>query len=437
MLFWMTAKIDQLEFSKTHAAIELKLNELEEQLRLSTEDYSYWTLAYELVESGDEAEILENIGSGATDSALFDQLYILNATGDVLHAYDEDRGANAIDTFSGANFSEIFSALSATQAEDFLSVAAIVDQGEHLSLVAAAWITPDDELDRSVSQFPAMIGVIELDDDRLSSIMRDTGLSDIHIGSLPLGTLANSKLGSTILHDINGAPLANLAWTLMPSGTTLRSQLLPSVILLSLIVVSVCGLSARYFHLQHGALQQARQIARTDQLTGLLNRAGLAEMLHLPIIARGLDQGQLAVIYVDLNDFKSLNDTMGHQAGDVVLMAMAQRLQNAVRESDFVVRLGGDEFACLITDQNPEIAALDVSKRLLELSRAPITLQGHAKVVMLSVGVATATPGVTWETVLSQSDAAMFWAKQKGINQPVVYSEKMGTGIAAMPAIAS
>jgi diguanylate cyclase (GGDEF)-like protein len=152
-----------------------------------------------------------------------------------------------------------------------------------------------------------------------------------------------------------------------------------------------------------------------------LNRAGLAEVLRQKNVLQSLEKGHLAAIYLDLNKFKALNDTYGHEAGDLALRVMAQRLQSSVRKLDIVARLGGDEFVCVILDTDPEAAALIAAKRILNLSETPISLDGTEQLVMPSIGIAVATEGTQWETVLSQSDAAMYWAKQEKVDHPVVF----------------
>jgi sensor domain CHASE-containing protein len=92
ILFWMTTQMERLEQQKTHSLIDLKLDETSKALALSVEDYAYWTLAHESVVSKDDAAVLEHLGSGATESAIFDQLFILDSGQDLLYAFDENLG---------------------------------------------------------------------------------------------------------------------------------------------------------------------------------------------------------------------------------------------------------------------------------------------------------------------------------------------------------
>ncbi len=146
--------------------------------------------------------------------------------------------------------------------------------------------------------------------------------------------------------------------------------------------------------------------ASRDPLTGLLNRAGFAGN----ITAR-CDDG--AVIFVDLDRFKSVNDTYGHAVGDIVLVEIANRLRWACRPGDLVARLGGDEFAILIRSGGKDVAEV-VARRLLDSIAKPLHLDVGPAQVTASVGVAGLSTSVELAAALASADAAMFEAKQRG-----------------------
>ncbi|MEU4237535.1 EAL domain-containing protein [Actinoplanes sp. NPDC026619] len=164
-----------------------------------------------------------------------------------------------------------------------------------------------------------------------------------------------------------------------------------------------------------------REQASTDGLTRLANRSRfLAELADAP---------GSAVLLIDLDDFKTVNDTMGHAAGDALLVEVAERMRAAVREGDLVARLGGDEFTVLLPGSGPEGAtriAEDILRRLAE----PITLEGHLIITRASVGVASGRPGDEPSTLLSNADIAMYEAKRRGKSTCVHYSDEMGARIA-------
>jgi diguanylate cyclase (GGDEF)-like protein len=421
MLLWMTDRIDQVEYKKTHALIELKLSETGERLRLAVEDHAYWTTAYNMVLAGDNDGVFEDIGSSATDSDLFDQLFIVNAEGDLLHAFDEILGTQARELFDENVASSILAQLRENSAADYVSVTSFSVGNNDFAYIVGALITPDSIAEQPDIPLPALFGVVHLNEDLLAVLSRDTQIMDASVESFSLATIDESRDDHLVIFDHIGMPVATLRWDVDYTGLALRSELLPGVLLMILGIFGICGAAARYFHSQHNSLKRANKVATTDQLTALLNRAGLAEVLRQKNVLQSLEKGHLAAIYLDLNKFKALNDTYGHEAGDLALRVMAQRLQSSVRKLDIVARLGGDEFVCVILDTDPEAAALIAAKRILNLSETPISLDGTEQLVMPSIGIAVATEGTQWETVLSQSDAAMYWAKQEKVDHPVVF----------------
>ena len=166
--------------------------------------------------------------------------------------------------------------------------------------------------------------------------------------------------------------------------------------------------------LPHQARQREAYLARHDSLTGLPNRAHLAEQLatQLPRTARG---DELALLLLDLDRFKNVNDTLGHALGDALLCQVAQRLRAHVREGDLVARLGGDEFAVLQTGSGQPAAATTLAQRLIEVLSQPFELDGHQAHIGCSVGIALAPfDGDTAEVLLKNADLAMYRAKGAG-----------------------
>jgi diguanylate cyclase (GGDEF)-like protein len=162
-------------------------------------------------------------------------------------------------------------------------------------------------------------------------------------------------------------------------------------------------------------LRVARRQAVRDPLTGLPNRAAFGRRLDegLQRLAREPQRG-VGVLFVDVDRFKEINDTLGHLAGDQVLVTAAQRLHHAVRSTDTVARYAGDEFVILSEGIADACVLQELAERLLAQFREPIRLDGHDHVVTVSVGYATAAPGATAEEVLRRADGAMYDAKRSG-----------------------
>jgi diguanylate cyclase (GGDEF)-like protein/PAS domain S-box-containing protein len=158
-----------------------------------------------------------------------------------------------------------------------------------------------------------------------------------------------------------------------------------------------------------------------DPLTGLANRQLFADRLAHALRRRDGASEPLTVLLLDLDDFKHVNDSLGHGTGDALLVAVAERIGGAVREGDTAARLGGDEFAVLLENADRE-AARQVAERLLEALAVPVSVDGVPHPVRASIGMAEAVPGGTdCESTLRNADVAMYWAKDRGKGQVALY----------------
>src|SRR5512133_481671 len=166
--------------------------------------------------------------------------------------------------------------------------------------------------------------------------------------------------------------------------------------------------------------------AHHDDLTGLPNRALLSERLHQELARSRRTGKQLALLFLDLDRFKSVNDTLGHDGGDQLLRVAAGRLSACVRECDTVARLGGDEFVVLLTDlDNPQQAA-KLAGQVLALLSEPFQIAGNNCFIGASIGVSVfPADGSTAEELLKQADTAMYRAKAAGRGRFVFFEESM------------
>ncbi len=161
------------------------------------------------------------------------------------------------------------------------------------------------------------------------------------------------------------------------------------------------------------AEKKIAHMARHDALTDLPNRVLLRERLTDAL--EGVRRGErLAVLYLDLDHFKGVNDTLGHTIGDELLKMVARRLRNTVRSGDTVARVGGDEFAVISSARNPTETAI-LARRICEAVRAPYDLQGHAVIADTSIGIAVApNDGTDPDGLIKNADMALYKAKGDG-----------------------
>jgi diguanylate cyclase (GGDEF)-like protein len=245
----------------------------------------------------------------------------------------------------------------------------------------------------------------------------------------------------TSAREIYGFPLAVLV------GLSADEQLAPArrdtrtyvgwAALGSILVVLIAGLLGRMsWQLARSRLresetklahaQRVEYLAYHDGLTGLPNRSLFSKLLSQSINEAHRYGRQLAVAFLDLDRFKQVNDTLGHEAGDRLLREAASRLKECVRESDTVARLGGDEFVVLLPELGDGKYAATVAQKILSVIARPFNLIGHEFRVTASIGISIyPQDGLDEQTLTKNADIAMYQAKEEGKNNFQFYSEKL------------
>jgi diguanylate cyclase (GGDEF)-like protein/PAS domain S-box-containing protein len=182
---------------------------------------------------------------------------------------------------------------------------------------------------------------------------------------------------------------------------------------------------------QRGTEEKLRHDALHDALTGLSNRVLFIDRID-QVLQRAVRDPELtcAVLFLDIDRFKLINDSLGHAVGDRLLVAFANRLSDAVRPGDTVARLGGDEFTVLLTDAAQHSEAVAVAERLHAALDKPFTIDGHELIVDVSIGIAHSTPQVTAADLLRNADVAMYDAKRRGRSGWAVFDDAMHRGVA-------
>jgi diguanylate cyclase (GGDEF)-like protein len=171
--------------------------------------------------------------------------------------------------------------------------------------------------------------------------------------------------------------------------------------------------------------ERQRHAALHDPLTGLPNRALILDHLGLALARAPRQSSPVGVLFVDLERFKLVNDTLGHGAGDELLVAVAGRLAGVLRPSDTLGRLGGDEFLVVCEDIGGEADARAVAGRLAAVFRAPFRLAGQDVQVSASIGLAVSKPGSEPAALVGEADAAMYASKHARRQAPVLFEERI------------
>ena len=204
------------------------------------------------------------------------------------------------------------------------------------------------------------------------------------------------------------------------------------VVTLAVLTLMTLGLVILGFRLQHIVLalkeseEQIRYRANFDSLTQLPNRSNFTEHLSEAITRDRRNEGHTALLFIDLDRFKTINDTLGHDYGDELIKQVAKRISEATRETDVVSRLGGDEFTVMLTNVTDEIHASIISKDILARLAEPYMLKGHEVYSSASIGI-TMSPadGCDVNTLLKNADMAMYEAKDQGRNTFRFFTSEM------------
>jgi diguanylate cyclase (GGDEF)-like protein/PAS domain S-box-containing protein len=186
--------------------------------------------------------------------------------------------------------------------------------------------------------------------------------------------------------------------------------------------------------LERQAVEDAiRERAVHDPLTGLPNRVLFVDRLEHALARLGRQESLAAILFLDLDHFKLVNDSLGHHIGDELLAAASPRLKHALRTSDTVARFGGDEFGILLEDIASERDAIDTAERIAATFARPFVLSGSEHFVTTSIGIALATGGERADELIRDADAAMYRAKERGRARYEVFDEGMrGRAIARL-----
>lgn len=271
--------------------------------------------------------------------------------------------------------------------------------------------------------------IAELHQERLSySVVRDTSSRNIlQTPGMPAGIAVTA--GDWVVS--RALPLPGLGWqahvyaepdVFLGDVTTIRHIVAFGLAPLSVLLLFVLWRVTIMIQ----AEQKIRHIAHHDTLTGLPNRTFFNDRLHQAIVTAKRDKTNLALIFLDLDRFKLINDRLGHDVGDLLLKEVAKRVLGGVRESDIVARLGGDEFVVLLPAITATEDALLVAEKIHRAFKQSFELAGHSLQISISAGIALYPEhGSNAKSLLKSADIAMYRAKQDGRNNTKLYRPEM------------
>jgi diguanylate cyclase (GGDEF)-like protein len=304
----------------------------------------------------------------------------------------------------------------------------IVSVDGHPAVIAAMTILPNVDMNLLKGKPNLLVSVKFIDDAFISEIGRSLLLNDLEL--VPKPNSADSVVSEPFVGD-DDIPIGYLTWTTRRPGHVLLTIILPlvafGVVATGFLSRAILGRLKRTSAALSHSESQARHEAKHDALSGLPNRVHMVEkiegFLHSPVAKR---TGQRAVAaYIDIDRFKDINDTLGHEAGDQLIAAVAQRLVGRLRAQDFLSRFGGDEFAILCAPAGQEAAAT-LARRIAQAFESPFSVKGQNIRVTASVGLAIAPEnGTSADELMRHADIALYEAKNQGRDRAVLFCTEM------------
>jgi diguanylate cyclase (GGDEF)-like protein len=306
------------------------------------------------------------------------------------------------------------------------------------AVVAALTIVPNVDMTLLRDSPNLLISITYVDDEFVSEIGRSLLLDDLTL--LPERAAKAGLVSEPFMGD-DGNLGGYLTWSTRRPGHALLAIILPLVA----IGIVATGLLSRVMlrrlrrtseRLAYSELQ-ARHESRHDALSGLPNRAHMVDRINAFLQSCGpapLRHGAVAA-YVDIDRFKDVNDTLGHEAGDHLIRAAAYRLRESLRPNDFIARFGGDEFVILCAPADAD-AVPALAERIANAFQAPFAVNGQNIRVTASIGIALAPEhGLTADTLMRHADIALYRAKERGRDCSVVFCDEMAQQVEIRRAI--
>jgi diguanylate cyclase (GGDEF)-like protein len=386
-----------------------------------------------------------NFGSFLTETYAHDEVYILNAEDRPLYGFAK---AQRLDPSA---FEERRPALDALIAEirqgdrsrlkprpdivgasmkryDVLAPAESARWSGHIAsldgrpaVIAGMTMVPNIDTSLLKGTPNLLLSITYIDEDFMSDIGHSLLLPDLGLTSQP--SEADGIFSEAFVGD-DGIPAGFLTWTTRRPGQVLLTIILP---LVALGILATGYLSMTMFRRLRRASDTLRHEAKHDALSGLPNRVEMVEKIESFLHRRMIEGGNLRAVtaYIDIDRFKDINDTLGHEAGDQLIKAVGQRLQARLRPEDFLSRFGGDEFT-ILTVPMPWEGDAAIAERIAQAFASPFSIHGQTIRVTASVGLAVAPDnGVTADELVRHADIALYEAKSQGRDRAVLFCAEM------------
>ena len=393
-------------------------------------DYGWWSYARDLLEERAVEELSVSMASSFSDHLGFDFVVMTAKEDAYAFSWHRDSGETPIPLFlSAEQLNAIRSDLAlAYNADEFIGSHMLSHNG--FSYIASATVVGeyDDRAATDPMRDPLLIIGTRVDQNFVTDMSSRFLVDDIALVSDTTG-FEGPLMEVT---DHSGHAVTALTWTpSRPGVETLRFTFLPLILYIAAFFVAAQFIVHKARSLARRAErneQRAVHAATTDSLSGLPNRLGFTEYTGSPAAGEAAESGAAAVIYIDLNGFKSVNDKAGHHAGDAVIRNVAQRFLAALPDGVHIARIGGDEFACALIGHAHASQALPIARALTESLSDRFEFNGRQFEIGAAIGIAWSRPDAvkSFSELIHDADLAMYRAKSDQLDHPLCYDASLG-----------
>jgi diguanylate cyclase (GGDEF)-like protein len=404
------------------SAINTSLENLESLIH----DNAVWDDAVANAYGDINTEWLNGTWGDATALGIYDHVNLVERSGRTLYtASNGDQTTDSAENIYGAEILELLAPMPADETL-FKVTSGIVRKDNELYVVAAAPILPtseDVEIPSGKARF--LIFGKTVDNKLLAELSRRFVLKNLHVSS----SLINAPDSISILSP-SGVRIGTLAWEERSPGDILKSKyssVIRIMLALFLFVIAVLIYTSwRGFRDAHESQTAAVAKSLRDDLTGLANRRELLSVLTDQLQEARIGRTGLSLVYADLDGFKEVNDSYGHEVGDLLLKAVAAGFAHLAQDLGLVARLGGDEFAIIVTGKDSTARSRELANNMISFLSEPMIFGGRVASVSVSVGIVDLErDDADVEEIIRRADVAMYAAKSAGRNRLHIYDKTL------------
>lgn len=441
LLYWSTERADTVAVERQRVLVELVLSKLMSSVAHEQESVTVWDDALQAVEDYKNSRewVDTNLGSWMFTYFGHDGAFVLSPNNDVIYASSGGSvaGVSAFHELQPATTVLVDDLRSRLRAGDQKGVSdrvltpgaadiAMVD-GRPAVVSVKPIVSDTGEITVVPGQEYLHVALRYLDSSLLQELRHDYLFEGLRFAWR--NNAAGGEAASP-LKAVSGELMGYFIWSPLRPGSAVRADILPVLIVLSaigfaLLALLLAGLRRRSVNLRRSQ-EVIRHLAAHDVLTGLPNRAQFATRLDNALQKTRTMGEKVALLYLDLDRFKQVNDTLGHPAGDELLREFADRLRRLTRDCDTVARLSGDEFTIILRNVGSVDDAEHLCRRIIESARHPFDVAGTQVFVGVSVGVAIAPcDGIDRIEITRRADVALYSAKARGRSEFAIFSPDM------------